>query len=325
MVKLTVRDEGPRVAAAMANALAAEVIETGLTVSGGRAQRILAEFDRQIGVLDAQIAASDPTDRSALVEERAAIQAERVNVLASEAGRSQPSIISRATPPPRADTAPITAYAALGALLGLILGIGLAGLVETIRPTIVGGDALASALDVRLLGTVASLPDEPSALATLGPLAQRLGLAADTSGIDDLALLSIGPDVELGPLADRLGAEMELKRRMTLDAPDTASRAGGGPPGARLVAATTGLARDDRSCGSDPSTSPRGRSAVEVERVSWSSRRRCSPGMPWQTGPTSSTRLPARRRTHRLRVERCGCPLGFLSRSGRRCTAPTRG
>ena len=307
VVKLTVRDKSPRVAAALANALAAEVIETGLTVSGGRAGGSSPSSIVRSSLSTPVSRGADPTRRSALVEERAAVQAERVNVLASEAGRSQPAVISRATPPPRADTAPITAYAALGALLGLILGIGVVGVVETVRPTIVGGDALARELDVRLLGSVASPPDQPVALATLGPIAQRLGLAADTSGVEDLALLSIGPDVDLGPLADRLGAEVGLKRTVTLEAPDPARRVGGG-------GVTAGRDPDARSrrpmLRIRPFDFARRPEAAGTEQVSSSSRRRCSPGSPWQTAPTSSSSSP--------------CPSSGSSPTSRTAASPAR-
>jgi capsular polysaccharide biosynthesis protein len=230
VVQLTVRDRSPRVAAAIANALAADVIKTGLTVSSGRAQRILAEFDRRIDALDRQIASADRASLSALVEERAAVQVERVNVLSSEAGRSQPSIISRATPPARVDAASTVAYAALGALLGLILGVGVVGLLEIVRPTLIGGDVLARELDVPLLGTVPAPPDETAALTALGPIAQRLRLAADTTDVADAALLSVGPNVNLGHLADRLEevtAEVEVEQDEMVDAQGTVEAVGG--------------------------------------------------------------------------------------------------
>ena len=205
VVQITVRDRRPRVAAAVANALAAEVIKTGVTVSGGRARKVLTVLERRIAVLNRQIASADRLSLGALVEERAAIQAERVNVLSSEASRSQPSIISRATPPGQLDSAPTVAYAALGAVLGLILGIGILGLVEALRPTLLGGDVVARELDVPLLGIVSAAPDETAALTALRPIAQRLRLAADTTEVEDAALLSVGPDVNLSDLADRLG------------------------------------------------------------------------------------------------------------------------
>src|SRR5207247_2666234 len=43
-------------------------------------------------------------------------------------------------------------FAALGALLGFLLGAGVAALIETFRPTLVGDDAIAEALGAPILG-----------------------------------------------------------------------------------------------------------------------------------------------------------------------------
>jgi len=96
-------------------------------------------------------------------------------------------------------------YLVLGALLGLVLGVGAAGLLETIRPTLVGSDALAQAFETPLLGSLASEPNEhaPDALSRITP---RLFLAAEAAGVGTVDLVAADPDVDLSSLAHELDA-----------------------------------------------------------------------------------------------------------------------
>ncbi len=48
VIQLSVSDQNAKVAAAIANALAQEIIQTRLSISTGRAQQLIAELDRQI-------------------------------------------------------------------------------------------------------------------------------------------------------------------------------------------------------------------------------------------------------------------------------------
>ena len=56
-------------------------------------------------------------------------------------------VVSEATEPTDADPDNLISMLALGAFAGLILGIGVAALLEAVRPTIVGGDAISRELD----------------------------------------------------------------------------------------------------------------------------------------------------------------------------------
>jgi capsular polysaccharide biosynthesis protein len=231
IVQMSVRDENPAAAAAIANALAAEVINTRREVTTGESRETLRVLDgrisnlnRRISALDARIsslavqtetAASSSAANSArskgdeaerlrdsLAQQRTLVEAERVSLLSSDALRPKPQIISRASRPTSADPSRLLADLVLGALVGLIVGIGGAALLEFVRPTITGGRALAGAFNAPLLGTLSEPENEWDPAAT--DTAARLALAADAAGVTTISLLAVGPPVDLGTITTRL-------------------------------------------------------------------------------------------------------------------------
>jgi capsular polysaccharide biosynthesis protein len=233
--QLSVSDRDPGTAAAIANALAAQVIRARLSVTDGQARQILADLGRKIDDLNARISFSDARIESLneriagtsspgavnslrrqrddasrlsgfLGQQRAALETQRSSVLATESLRPKPTIISRAEPPTRADSSGVLPDVVLGALLGLILGVGVAGIIETFRPTLVGAEALAREFRAPLLGMLASQPDAEEALQDATAIAMRLRLAAEGAGLRGVGLVTIGPHVNVRPLAERLEA-----------------------------------------------------------------------------------------------------------------------
>jgi capsular polysaccharide biosynthesis protein len=223
VLDLSVSDPNRRVAAAVANTLAARVIQTRLKVSSGQLQQVLTELDgriatlnRRIGDLDVKIAslgltnapARDAAQRSRdfLAQARSVLEAERVSLLSTDAQRPNPAIISQAPLPTHADSSRLLQDLVLGALLGLVLGIGSAALIETVRPTFVGGDVLARELDTPLLGALSSESGERQRQRLVSIIAARLHLAAEGAGVHDIVLLGAGTDTELRGLAELLEA-----------------------------------------------------------------------------------------------------------------------
>jgi capsular polysaccharide biosynthesis protein len=233
--ELSVSDRDPQIASAMANALAAQLIRGRLASTQGGETDLMKELDQKvsdlsarISYLDAQItsfnerisravtpetAAALASDRAraeqlqaTLVQQKAAAETERNTVVSTDAQRPKPTILSRALPPSSADTSPLPADLVLGALAGLILGIGLAGLIETFRPTLVGGDALARELHAPVLGMLPEEPEAEASLAQASAIAARVELAAEATALQRVALLAGGPPVDLGPLAERMQA-----------------------------------------------------------------------------------------------------------------------
>ena len=234
VVTVSVTDRDRYVAANVANALAARVIATRRQVTSGGVSEELDALNRRIDELSAKItnadatidklnlaAANAPTPQQAndlrarrdeasrrrdfLAQQRSVLESSRVNILGTSALRPKPSIISRAAVPLHADSSGRWPYMVLGGLLGLVLGLGLAALIETFRPTVVGHDALARELDTPLLGTLRDGIDADSA-EDLVRVAARVRLAADAAGVKDATLLPVRADVDLQHLVERLQA-----------------------------------------------------------------------------------------------------------------------
>lgn len=233
VVQLSVSDKDPRIARAVANALAQRVIRVRSDVTSGRLQQILgdltkrvddltrkiSEVDQRIDELNVDIAqtASPATanalraqrDESArqrdfLAQQRSVLESERISVLSANALRPKASVISAASLPTETDTSPLLQETILGALLGLVLGIGLAGLSETFRPTFVGSDSLAREFQTPLFGTIPTEEEEQRARQALARIALRVRLAAQSADVQSAALVAVGPDVDLGLLAATL-------------------------------------------------------------------------------------------------------------------------
>jgi capsular polysaccharide biosynthesis protein len=217
IIQISVRDANSVEAALVANALAAEVIETRLDVATGDRTRVLRELDRRtndlnrrISVLDARIAPrpnglpAAERQRDFLMQQRAAAEAERVGLLASDALNPRPTVISRASAPLNADESRLLPDLMLGALLGLVVGIGIAGLLELLRSTVSGGSDLARAFDAPLLGTLGQSRVDADSEAT--GIAARLALSAEAAGVTTVNLLAVGRPADLDAIAFGLQA-----------------------------------------------------------------------------------------------------------------------
>lgn len=228
VIELSVTDRSPIVASSVANGLAASLIETRLKVTNGELDRAfnhldeqiaafshqIATIDNQVNDLDLQIASSSgatgsdlrakrdalESNREFLVQQRAVVQSQRVSLLSANVQHPQPLIISKATPPAKPAASHSFVYLVLGAVLGLILGIGAAAFIEAVRPTLVGGDTLAGELNAALLGRI-----EPDAKpGTAIDVTARLRLAAEAARVRNVALVAAGPKVDLDELAESL-------------------------------------------------------------------------------------------------------------------------
>jgi capsular polysaccharide biosynthesis protein len=219
IVSLSVSDANPRVAALLANAISQRVILAREQFASGTRDQELTTLERQTTRLSARIAASNVridtlnsqiaqatgaqgvalrASRDAalrqsdfLTQQRSVLESERVSILGASALRPQPSVVAEATPPLHSDPSGRFQYMVLGGLLGLIIGVGLAALSELIRPTVVGGDALARQFGVPVLGTLrtsrAGIVDDRDVAAAAG----HVRLAARAAGVRRVEL--VGP------------------------------------------------------------------------------------------------------------------------------------
>jgi uncharacterized protein involved in exopolysaccharide biosynthesis len=231
ILQLSVSDRDRRIAAAIANALATRVIRARLSVSNGELQQVLTDLDQRIEELSTKMANTDSQidslsiqvanartgeeanalrarrdgatrSRDYLSQQRGVLEAERVSLLSSDALRPKPSIISPATVPTHPNGSHWLTYLVLGTLLGLVLGVGTAGLLEMFRPTLVGADVLARELRTPVLGTLPHEFDRDTSAQSA--MSIRLRLAAEAAGVENIRLLPAVPDLDLGRLAERL-------------------------------------------------------------------------------------------------------------------------
>ena len=184
VVQLSVSDRNGKVAAVIANALAREIIRTRLSVSNGRTRQLVADLNRQIDALSSQISRANATSRPVLLQQRSALQSDQASILATEATQPKPSIISQAREPNSPDATRLVPFLILGGILGLIIGGGAAGILEIVRPRVVGGVALAREFGTRYIGATGH-----------DDLAWRVGMAAPTAGFPSVGLISAGPGI----------------------------------------------------------------------------------------------------------------------------------
>jgi capsular polysaccharide biosynthesis protein len=235
VLQLSVTDSKPAYARALANALAQQVIQTRSTVNTRRINQISADLDDRIRVLNQRIAAADAAidqfnrqlaagqtgsaaarlraqvDSESRLrdfdsEQRGVLVSERLGLLSTDALRPQASVISRATSPQHADAGRQVPDLMLGLLLGLILGIGAAALIETFKPTLHGADMLAREFGTSYLGTIPTNAGEEGADLATEPITLVLRLAAERAGVRSVNLLAAVPDPGLTAAAANLEA-----------------------------------------------------------------------------------------------------------------------
>ena len=217
VLELSVGDRNPTVAAAIANALVREVIDIRANTSTAKYQEALDTLDRRIrasnqtvATLGRRIADLDARAQSAgaanavmlsgradlarardlVARQLGSLESTRDNILTTNALRATPTIISKATAPAHVDPANLVSSLILGGFAGLIFGIGIAGLFETVRPTIVGGDAIARDLETVHLGALAHAPDREQPRDRLASIVVPLRLVAEALKRPHVDLLS---------------------------------------------------------------------------------------------------------------------------------------
>ena len=247
VLQLSVRDQDGTVAARLANGLATDLITSRLDISRSQMNQAVADLDVRIDVINREItqveaarqalqreisqvqAASNQTSqidalnslaarRTGLDQEKAALIAARQHLIETAAQRPKAAIVDLAAPSSRPVSSRRLEDVALGALLGLVLGTGLAALLETFRPTLVGREALSRAFHAPVLG---ELPAPPKSLGSFdrNMLMSRLTLAAAAAGVKVVELVAPGP-IDPTALAESLHGEMSAAPTLAGDGPD---------------------------------------------------------------------------------------------------------
>jgi capsular polysaccharide biosynthesis protein len=210
VLRLSVSDPSRKAAVALADELARRVIAKRLDIKRGhlrdtvqRLDSTIAELTTRIGEL--RLAGGDRVaEADMLVQRRSILETQQLNLLATDALAAKPSIISHATPPDRPDRSPLVPDLVLAMLLGAIVGVGLAGLLETLSPTLIGGEAVARRLDTPLIGVLRGGPYRPLPPEDVDRVATRLRLAAHAAKVPSVGLLAVPEDLDVDGLATLL-------------------------------------------------------------------------------------------------------------------------
>ena len=126
----------------------------------------------------------------------------------------------------------------LGGLAGLLIGLGLAALVETLRPSIVGAGAISRELGAPLLGEIHKSGDVPAVVAETARLA---AIAADVRSIQ---LVAADPTRDLSGLAEAMQSALSHALAGT-----SRSRISPAPPRFRSFTSAPTKATDVRATG----------------------------------------------------------------------------
>jgi capsular polysaccharide biosynthesis protein len=226
IVELSVRDRDALAAQKIANSLSAELERAWLGIGHGQTPQVvkdlnsrLDDLNQKIASLDSQInSVVDPgkgTDpvrtllarRTDLAQQAVAVETERDRVVSQDALDVRASIIQNASKPTSPDSSGKGQTIFLGGLVGLLIGLGLAALLEALHPTLIGSRRVAAGAGTALLGRLDRLPDHGSAEPIdVSEVATRIALAASVARVDAVQLVA-APDVDLEPLAAALSAE----------------------------------------------------------------------------------------------------------------------
>lgn len=225
ILQLTVSDQDPEVAADIANALTERLVHDWGSTSGNDPGVAIAQLQQRIADLEADMntvegnlervgadleVTTDPANRgrllalqSDLTKQRDSLQQQRViyqsqvaALFVEQVTQAPPRIIDRATRPTERDGTNPAPATALGALLGLFIGLGIAAAIETYRPSLVGADAVADALDTPVLG----LLSDPDDLRQRGWASLQTQLAAAAAGAETVEVIPVGREVPRGIL-----------------------------------------------------------------------------------------------------------------------------
>src|SRR3984957_4255975 len=214
VVALSVTDPNAGVATAVANTLATDAVATLNAQAQQPSQALLGELQAQIDPLESEIAAigselsvaRSSAEVTALlgqgrdlfphmtapITEQADIQQQMVQSQGA-------SVVAPATRPDVADPSRLPLDLILGAIASLILGIGLAVILETMRPTLVGRLAIERALGAPVFGVMNA---DASAQGDLSALIGRLHRAAERARASTVVLWN--RDEDLSDVARRL-------------------------------------------------------------------------------------------------------------------------
>ena len=249
VMQLSVTDSDPEVAVALANAIAESVIRTRLQVTAGEAASVVRSLDKQITLFQQQISDLDARidqaggaaasgqlvrRREALEQRMSQLESERASVQTTRALRPKADVLDAASPPAQQLPGRRLPDLVLGGLLGLLLGVGAAAMVESLRPTLVGRTAIARGTEAPVLAELVGPPQRRGhrhgwVAADVAEAAMHVELVAVAAGVQQVRLMALDRQVDLSNLVQILGDSLKTATVQQADMPTARRRR----PGAR--------------------------------------------------------------------------------------------
>jgi len=219
VLEVSVTDADATASAVIVNGLAAEIVRVRDEAVFASTRKALADTDAQIAAVTARIAAIEDEAKAAVaglrrvdalalehaqaMEQRSSLESQRQQLVTTLTAAVPPRVIDTTS---TGDLVPaaLTTRLAIGGLLGLVLGVALAAIRESLRPTL-SGAAIARHFGAPLLARLRRPPQ--SGTGTSDPwLANYLTLAADAAGVTSVQLVPVGRGVDVSALARNLDA-----------------------------------------------------------------------------------------------------------------------
>jgi capsular polysaccharide biosynthesis protein len=220
VVDLTVTDRNRRVAAQLANTLASEVVtslnhvgQSGLTAALKAIDGELVKLSQRRAVLAQQVI-RDPNNQqlqaklAGLEEVISNFTGDRGRLLIQAGTQGLAAVIDPPALPAAPQSTALPQKLGLAGLLGLIAGILIASIIETVRPTVPGARWVGRRLGAPLFGDLRSRGGSWEGAPGLDAMALRIRLAAMHAGVSTVALADIGTGENLAGLAAALEQAM---------------------------------------------------------------------------------------------------------------------
>ena len=233
VIDLTVTDSSPQVAQKVSKILAAEVVGSVNNVGQSGLRAALTANDQEIVRLSqrravmAGRAASQPRNQqlqaqlAGIDQVIANFTGDRSRLLIQAGTLGLATVIDQPGLPARPESKAGLQKLGLAGLLGLVAGILIASIAETMRPTVPGARRVSRRLNVPALGQLSSEDLNGGSTPALGELALRCRLAAAHADLRTIALVDIDGQRDLAALAAGLTHSLQAS------SPDGVSADGG--------------------------------------------------------------------------------------------------
>lgn len=222
VVDLSVSDRSPKVAATATKVLATEVVasinnvgQSGLSAALKAIDQEIVRLSEQRGVAAAAVTANPKNEQlqaklAGLDQVVANFSGDRSRLLIQASTQGLATVIDEPVVPVRPESKALAQKLGLAGLLGLVAGILIASIAETIRPTVPGARRVSRRLDAPTLGRLVGGEVLGERTPGLDNLALRLRLAATHAGVATIALVDINGDRELAGLARGLQRTLQV-------------------------------------------------------------------------------------------------------------------